>query len=127
MKIVETIKVPAKVVKTPAKAKKITRVTCDVCLNSVDLSLDNRYGSGMSKCDVCNRDICRSGKNGKDWPKTCWVEHPEDSGDYPRKMCIICKPFWSELYKPMQERHYAEEKAMERRVKKESLSRGNEK
>ncbi len=103
MKTTKTIEVPAKVVKREAKTKEVVTYTCDVCDKSVDKSEDNRYGSGMSACSMCGRDICRRSKTGNSgWPKSCYVEHPEDHGDYPRKMCMICEPLWYSLYDPMQ-------------------------
>jgi len=116
------VKVPAKIIKREATVKKVTRYTCDICGKTVDKSQDNRYGSGMSNCSVCGRDICRTSKGSGGYPYTCWDDHPDDHGDYPSKMCITCIPLWYKLYTPMQERHWKEEEEMEARIKKESLN-----
>jgi hypothetical protein len=54
MRTEREVKVPAKIVKTEAKTKKVLTVTCDICDKKIDLNLDNHYGSGMSKCSLCD-------------------------------------------------------------------------
>lgn len=122
MRVEREIKVPAKVVKTPAKVKKVLTVTCDICEKAIDLSLDNRYGSGMSKCDLCKRDICRTKKAGIYGDGTCYIM--EDNGsDYWDKYCIICYPLYIPARREMIARHDEEEEALEKRIREESLAK----
>lgn len=112
------IEVPEKIVKRPAKTKIVYRFTCDVCGLYVDKSQDNQYGSGISACSTCKRDVCRTrGQYGH----TCFVDHPEDHGDYPRKMCAICEPIYYKIISPMLKRHNDEEEQAEKQLKEESL------
>lgn len=115
------IEVPAKVIKQPATTKKVVRYSCDICGKNVDKNQDNRYGSGMSVCTLCGRDICSTSKKGNGYPFTCWNYDQDYSGDYPDKYCIICIPLYFPARREMNERHWQEEELLDMFIKKISL------
>lgn len=117
------VKVPAKVVKTPAKVKTVVRYTCDICSETVDKSQDNRYGSGMSQCTLCKRDICRTMVKDKYAVYTCWEYDPDEHGDYPDKYCIHCIAVYIPERRKLAEKHWREEEKLEIKMRKESLRR----
>lgn len=126
MKKETVVKVPPKkaVAAKPATTKTVVRYTCDVCGKAIDRSLDNRYGSGMSKCSLCGRDVCRTQVEGKYGQYTCFDFDPDEMGDYPDKYCIICFPLYIPVRNALKEKHWKAEEALENKVKKESLNYG---
>lgn len=121
MRVEREVKIPAKVVKTEAKVKKVLTVSCDICNSKIDLSKDNRYGSGMSQCCLCKRDICRTVKAGRYGDGTCYQMY-DNGSDYWDKYCIICYPLYIPAMRALQERHWKEEEKLEAKIKKESLA-----
>lgn len=98
--------------KVPARSE-VTHVydiyVCDICLEDIGRGLKKR-----NVCDLCGRHMHDNWK--------CGTEHPEDTSyDYPRGMCRPCIDLWYELYKPMEEKHWAEEEAMQEKIRQESL------
>lgn len=104
----------------PASKKKVIAHSCDVCNKVIDKSQDNRYGSGVSKCSLCKRDICRT--RNEDRSYTCFEYDPDEIGDYPDKICIICFPLYIPARREMNKRHWKEEEELEEQIKKESLN-----
>lgn len=121
MKETKVVKIPAKTIVKEATTKKVVRVTCDICGKSVDISLDNRYGSGTSKCYLCGRDVCRNTKSGRYGDSTCYIMYDNNS-DYWDRYCIICYPLLIPARDAMKERHWQEEEDLEAAIKKESLN-----
>lgn len=94
----------------PQQLKVITIYICDICREDIG----SKIGTRGNVCAICERFVHRNYK--------CSDEHPEDtSTDYPRTLCDICIRLWNTMYKPMQDRHEAEEEAMQQKIKEESL------
>lgn len=109
MKQTKEIKVPAKVVKTPVKIKKVTKILCDFCGATVP---DHGSYGWFPNCSICGRDTCR--KHNK--------PDPDEVGDYPEWFCQICMPLILPARREMENRHYKEEEELEARIKEESLA-----
>lgn len=107
MKVEKTVQVkPVK-----ATTRIVTKVYCDYpdCGNEI---VYQRYGGGGGSCGICNRDVCSKHR----------TYDPDEPGDYPAKWCIICESLFLQPRREMNERHWKEEEALERKVKKESLA-----
>lgn len=111
----QIVKVPAKPAK-PARTKTVEIYKCDFCKATIDKSLDNRYGSGASACQVCNRDVCRK----------CLIRLCDDTDNPCDHYCPTCYGLWYQVYK--EERRQIEAKyeqdidKLDAKIKKESQS-----
>lgn len=99
----------------PARVVEKEIVLCDVCEKEQSKSYN-----GMGKCDLCDRDVCRNSKEKYGYPYTCYGDHPEDYGDYPRKVCTMCLPLYERDIAPLLLRHEEEEEKALDKLKKES-------
>lgn len=107
MKKEVTVKVAA-VKARPASSKKVTKIYCDFC--SATLPDHGSYG-WYPKCSLCKRDTCRKHNN----------PDPNEPGDYPDWFCDICLKLFMPERAIMQEKHWKEEEALERKIAKLSL------
>jgi len=121
MKSTKIVKTPAKTVKVKATTKEVTTYTCDLCLKSVDKSGDNRYGSGMSSCYLCKRDICRRKVAPNSYEMTCMVR-VDNGSDYDDHYCKICAAIYLPAKRQMEERQWKEEEDLEAEMVKKSLT-----
>lgn len=102
----------------PERTVEVEVPVCDVC-GKEQVKHYNKYS--MDKCMICKRDLCRNTVSGHFAPFTCFVNDPEDYGDYPSKMCIICEPLYYKIIAPMQRRHEEEEEKLLNGLKERSL------
>lgn len=107
--MVRTVKTKERIV--PAKTKKVTRIICDLCSKTVVIGA---YGGGGGQCYICNRDICD--------------DHTvrEYDGDYATKFCTICYSSYKPAIEQLKERHWKEEEALKRKIKRQSLATPSE-
>ena len=110
MKKVTTVRIPAKPAKkaVPATTKQVTKVVCDFC--GADLPSHGSYGLSP-QCSICRRDCCRKDA----------TPDPDETGDYPDWFCPICLPLIVPARRELNDRHWAEEEELEKRIRKESL------
>lgn len=105
-------KIPAR----PAKVAFIQTtklIICDFCDKAA-----------RQKCSLCKRDLCDG------YGKEYHTERDDrEWGDYPAKFCPVCAKLkfkkYDKEYWDMQDRHEAEELALDEKILKESLAHGN--
>lgn len=105
MKKLIEVTIPA--TKIAVKSKEV--YICDICGKQHDTTI----------CSSCGRDICYGGLN------KCCMDDPEETGDYPAHFCPICYNLKFVKYlderTKLAEKYYADDLAIDARVKEESL------
>lgn len=105
MKKVSEKVIPQKVIK--ASKKTIEQRWCDICGDKMIANNWNKF----TDCDICIRDICRKHT----------VRDNQDGGDHYETYCTICYALWYPALNKLSDKHYEEEEALRRKIKKESL------
>lgn len=111
MKTTTVKKIPAKTIKETTQ--KIVTIVCDI-KDCKELVTNHHYGY-YGTCHICKRDICRRHT----------VYDPDETGDYPDNYCTDCARVFIPKRREMNERHWAEEKALEKEVKELSLAKNS--
>lgn len=94
----------------PAYKKELEAIYCDID----DKLIGYKGIARFYRCYVCKRELC--------YNHTTW--DPDEPGDYPETYCEYCAEEWVEVRREMNERHWKEEEALMRLVKKNSLKKG---